>query len=79
LWELGGIVAGLSCCLCIATQVWTEWTSEKASSLSVFYVFGFLLVFIFWTAYGLHFSRPAIWLTNGLASLLQLLLLLVLR
>lgn len=79
LWELGGIVAGFSCCLCIAAQVMTEWTSEKASSPSVFHVFGFLLVFIFRRAYGLHFSRPAIWLTNGLSSLLQLLLLPILR
>ncbi len=74
-WETGGVIAGFSGCLCIALQIRGEWASPAASSLSIGYLAGFLVIFSFWTAYGLRFRRPALWLTNGLAVGLQALLL----
>jgi len=76
-WEMAGTTAGLCGCGCIAAQVWRECSSRGASSLSIGYVVGFLAIFAFWTAYGVRFSRPALWLTNGIGTGLQAALLIV--
>ena len=70
-WEIAGTLAGLCGCACIALQVIKECTSEGPSSLSMGYTIGFLVIFAFWTMYGVRFRRPALWTTNGLATLLQ--------
>ena len=41
------------------------------------YAAGFVVIFLFWTLYGVRFRRVALWLTNGIAVAMQLLLLTV--
>lgn len=71
LWEGLGIVAGLGTCLGLAAQARTAW-SGPPPDLSPVFLLALLAVFAFWTLYGWRFRRPALWLTNGLALLLQL-------
>ena len=76
-FEIAGTVFGLLASVTIATQIHAEYTTEAASTVSVIYVLGFLIIFMFWTLYGFRFKRAALWLTNGIAVLMQALLLLV--
>jgi hypothetical protein len=69
-WESLGTIAGLGTCSAIAVQAVAAWRGP-APVLSDFFLLAMLLVFAFWCAYGWRFRRPAIWLTNGLALLLQ--------
>ena len=77
LFEVAGTVAGLCAVSLIGIQIVAELRTDTASTLSVWYVAGFLLIFIFWTLYGVRFGRIALWLTNGLAALLQTVLLFI--
>lgn len=71
IWEWAGtVIAGLAW-LAIIAQLFSEWRRAGPSSLAPLHVCGFLAVFLFWTAYGWHFRRPAIWIGNLVASLLQ--------
>ncbi|WNO10004.1 hypothetical protein [Teredinibacter sp. KSP-S5-2] len=70
-WDFAGIVIGLLGCLAQLTQVISEWQREDPSGLSIGFVFGYLLVFGFWLAYGVFFRRPAIIVTNAIALILQ--------
>lgn len=76
-FEAAGTVAGLLCSLTIVAQVYAEWRSAAPSTLSPPYVLGFMMVFLFWTLYGIRFKRMALWLTNGIALVIQTLLLIV--
>jgi MtN3 and saliva related transmembrane protein len=76
-FEAMGTVVGFLASLSIAAQVYAEYSSETPSTVSTVYVLGFLAIFVFWTFYGLRFKRPALWITNGIAVLAQLLLLIV--
>ena len=73
-WERVGIAMGLLACASIAYQVMHEHSSRTPSSLSWPFLLGFAFVYSFWFLYGLRFRRVAIWLTNGIAVILQLLL-----
>jgi len=76
-FEVAGTGFGLLASLSIASQIYAEYSTEKPSTVSVVYVSGFLVIFAFWTLYGLRFKRAALWVTNGIALLMQLLLLLL--
>ncbi len=73
-WERAGVAMGLLACASIASQLVHELSSPSPSSLSWPFLLGFALVYAFWCLYGLRFRRPAIWLSNGIASVLQVLL-----
>ena len=73
-WERAGLAMGLLACLSIGSQLVHELSSRSASSLSWPFLLGFALVYGFWFLYGLRFRRVAIWLSNGVAVILQLLL-----
>jgi uncharacterized protein with PQ loop repeat len=73
-WERVGLAMGLLACASIASQLIHELSSRAPSSLSLAFVLGFALVYAFWFLYGLRFRRVAIWLSNGVAMLLQLML-----
>ena len=73
-WERAGLAMGLLACLSIGSQLVHELSSRAASSLSWPFLLGFALVYGFWFLYGLRFGRVAIWLSNGVAVILQLLL-----
>ncbi len=78
-FEAAGTVCGLTACASIAVQVHAESISDAPSTLSPFYTTGFLVIFFFWTLYGMRFRRPALWVTNGVASIMQTLLLIVIH
>lgn len=71
-WERAGLGMGLLACASIGSQLAHELASRAPSSLSWPFLLGFALVFFFWFLYGLRFGRVAIWLSNGVAVLLQL-------
>ena len=73
-WERAGVAMGLLACASIASQLVHELSSPSPSSLSWPFLLGFAVVYAFWCLYGLRFRRPAIWLSNGIASVLQVLL-----
>jgi uncharacterized protein with PQ loop repeat len=74
-FEMAGTFFGLVACMSIATQVYAEITTDAPSTLSITYTGGFLIIFIFWSIYGLRFKRPALWVTNSIAVVIQILLL----
>jgi len=43
------------------------------STVSIWFVAGFLLVYFFWFLYGLKFGRRGIWIPNAMAVVLQVL------
>ncbi len=74
-YEVLGVAFGLLASLSIATQVYAEFTRETPSTISPIYAAGFLAIFVFWTLYGVRFRRVALWFTNGIAVVMQTLLL----
>lgn len=76
-FEAAGTVFGLLASLSIASQVYRECTTDQPSTVSVLYASGFLTIFLFWTLYGIRFRHTALWLTNGIAMLIQAALLIV--
>jgi hypothetical protein len=76
-FEVMGTAVGFLASLSIAAQVYAEHSSQTPSTVSGIYALGFLVIFMFWTLYGLRFKRPALWITNGIAVLMQTLLLIV--
>ena len=73
-WERAGVGMGLLACASIAFQLAHELLSRAPSSLSWPFLLGFAFVYGFWFLYGLRFRRVAIWLSNGIAVVLQLVL-----
>ena len=78
-FEIMGTIVGIVASLSVATQVHAELTTRDPTTLSASYTLGFLFVFVFWTMYGLRFKRAALWITNGLAAIMQAILLIVIR
>ena len=73
-WERVGLAMGLLACVSIGSQLVHELSSHTPSSLSRPFLLGFAFVYAFWFLYGLRFRRVAIWLSNGVAVVLQTLL-----
>ena len=76
-FETAGLLVGLGANIVIALQVYKEYKSTQQSSLSYGYVIGWWLIFVFWFFYGVRFDAMAITISNGLASVIQTILLLV--
>ncbi len=76
-FEVAGMIFGLLACLSIALQVHAECSTDTPSTMSKSYVIGFLVIFAFWAFYGVRFRRAALWITNGIAVLMQTILLIV--
>jgi len=76
-FEIAGTVVGFVASASIASQVYAECTTDRPSTVSTLYAVGFLAIFLFWTLYGLRFGRAALWITNGVAVLMQAVLLFV--
>jgi uncharacterized protein with PQ loop repeat len=74
MFEGMGIFAGLSACFVVLVQVLKEYRSNDPSSLTNIFLFGWLLIYLFWCFYGIRFDAIAMWFTNGIAFTLQVLL-----
>jgi len=72
-WDNLGVLVGVLACGTIGHQVSYEWRTSAPSSVSIWFVLGFLLVYAFWFFYGVRFGRRGIWLPNAVAAVLQLL------
>jgi uncharacterized protein with PQ loop repeat len=70
-FETAGLIVGLGANVVISLQVFKEFKSDQKSSLSLGYVVGWWLIFIFWFLYGLRFDALAITISNGLALIIQ--------
>ena len=74
-FESIGVCVGIVGPILIVLQIHAEWASKTPSSLSPFYLAGFLGVYLFWFLYGLRFHRVAVWLWNMTGAVLQAFLL----
>ena len=70
-FETAGLIVGLGANVVISLQVYKEFKSDLKSSLSLGYVIGWWLIFVFWFLYGLRFDAIAITISNGLATIIQ--------
>lgn len=70
-WDNLGVLVGVLACGTIGYQVLHEWRTPVPSSVSIWFVAGFLLVYVFWFFYGIRFGRRGIWLPNAVAAILQ--------
>ncbi|MBK8054657.1 MAG: hypothetical protein IPK35_15670 [Saprospiraceae bacterium] len=76
-FETAGLIVGLGANIVIGIQVFKEFKSHQPSSLSLGYVIGWWLIFVFWFFYGIRFDAVAITISNGLATLIQTILIFV--
>jgi uncharacterized protein with PQ loop repeat len=72
-WDNLGVLVGVLACGTIGYQVFHEWRTPAPSSVSIWFVAGFLFVYVFWLLYGVRFRRRGIWLPNAVAAVLQIL------
>jgi len=72
-WDNLGVLVGVVACGTIGYQVIREWRTPVPSSVSIWFVLGFLFVYAFWFLYGVRFGRRGIWLPNAVAAVLQVL------
>ena len=72
-WDNLGVLVGVLACGTIGYQVLLEWRTPAPSSVSIWFVIGFLFVYSFWFLYGIRFGRRGIWLPNAVAVVLQIL------
>jgi uncharacterized protein with PQ loop repeat len=72
-WDNLGVLVGVLACGTIGYQVFHEWRTPAPSSVSIWFVAGFLFVYVFWLLYGVRFQRRGIWLPNAVAAVLQVL------
>ena len=72
-WDNLGVLVGVVACGTILYQVLREWRTTAPSSVSIWFVAGFLFVYLFWFLYGVRFGRRGIWLPNAVAAVLQVL------
>ena len=76
-FETVGFIAGFFASIVISIQVWREYKSKEESSLSLGYVIGWGLIFLFWGLYGVRFDAVAIYVSNAIAIIIQTILLVV--
>lgn len=72
LFEITGLLIVFFVCFITAIQIVKEYNSKQISSLSLGYVIGWVFVYLFWFIYGIRFQTIALWVTNGLALILQI-------
>ncbi|MBM3303576.1 MAG: hypothetical protein FJY76_00625 [Candidatus Aenigmarchaeota archaeon] len=75
LWEAAGTIVGFAACTAIAVQIVHLFAVRTSVSLSLPYTAMYVVVFLFWVFYGLRFKRIAVWLTNIVGLMLQMILL----
>lgn len=73
-WEMLGILFGCVGAASIGYQILHEWQTPGASSVSLWFLAGFLSIYVFWFLYGVRFGRVGIWLPNAVAAVLQVVL-----
>jgi hypothetical protein len=72
IFETVGVFAGLTACFTIAIQIRKEYLLKIPSSLSWTFLIGWIFIYGFWCLYGIRFGAIAMWLTNGIAVIIQI-------
>ncbi|KZN57835.1 hypothetical protein [Pseudoalteromonas luteoviolacea] len=70
-WDVAGILFGAIAGIALLGQLITEMNRHGESTLSMTFLFGYVVVFGFWLLYGMRFKRPAIIVTNAVCLFLQ--------
>lgn len=73
-FEIVGTMVGMFACTMVGYQALNEYRLKQPSSMSVPYLLGWIMIFLFWTLYGMRSRTVAILLSNGIATVLQILL-----
>ncbi|MCF6441680.1 hypothetical protein L1077_19780 [Pseudoalteromonas luteoviolacea] len=76
-WDMAGVLFGGIGAFALLGQLLNELNRQGDSTLSMSFLLGYVVVFMFWLLYGLRFKRPAIVITNTICLILQASLLLV--
>ena len=76
-FEAMGTIFGLFACSTLLIQLIKEIRTKTHSSISSFYLIGWVLIFLFWALYGIRFRAIALYVTNGIALAIQILLCIV--
>ncbi|MFT4566824.1 MAG: hypothetical protein ACI9FN_001785 [Saprospiraceae bacterium] len=77
IFETMGVVAGLGVSFIVLSQIIKEYRSQQASTLTFGFLFGWLFIYTFWCFYGIRMGTIAIWMSNALAIILQIILCIV--
>lgn len=77
IFEVLGTCAGSFACIVLLIQIISEIQTKRRSSLSVPFLFGWLLIFLLWFLYGVRFRTVALWATNLVGVGLQTVLIFV--
>lgn len=77
IFETIGVIFGFGACFVIAIQVYKEYRSNTPSTLSLGFLIGWIFIYLFWGLYGVRFGAMALWLTNGIAVIVQTALLVI--
>ncbi len=70
-FEFLGVMAGLIGCFVVFIQLVKEYRTDEPSSLTNTFLIGWLFLYAFWCIYGIRFEAIALWLTNGIAVVIQ--------
>jgi len=70
-FEIAGIGIGFIGPVVICMQIHAEWFRTTPSTLSMGFLIGYLVIFVFWFLYGMRFARVAVWFGNALGIILQ--------
>lgn len=76
-FEAIGTVAGLAACTVLLIQIIKEYKSNEKSSLSMPFIVGWIFIYLFWELYGIRFHAVAMYITNSIAIILQILLFII--
>ncbi|AOT06808.1 hypothetical protein [Pseudoalteromonas luteoviolacea] len=76
-WDMAGVLFGGIGAFALLGQLLSELNRDGESTLSMSFLFGYVVVFLFWLLYGLRFKRPAIIWTNAICLGLQSIIALV--
>ncbi|MBQ4876293.1 hypothetical protein J8M21_03600 [Pseudoalteromonas luteoviolacea] len=70
-WDMAGVLFGGIGAFALLGQLLNELNRQGDSTLSMSFLLGYVVVFMFWLLYGLRFKRPAIICTNAVCLVLQ--------
>ncbi len=78
-FEFLGVFAGGFACVITAIQIYEEYMKTEPSTMGGVYLYGWVLVFGIWVIYGFRFRCLAVWSTNLIAFILQIIMIIIIH
>lgn len=78
-FEAIGTLAGLAACTVLLIQIIKEYKNPEKSSMSMAFIVGWIFIYLFWELYGIRFNAIAMYITNAIAIVLQVTLLIIVK